>query len=303
MTDNRWLVVLIVAAVALTGFAGMAAAEQRTSGRTSNAGGSAPATATATPATTPAAPSAAATQVVTTTTVPVARQGTVVANVPVGRPPAARKPAAAALRLPAAGDIVRFGRYNGEQLSWRILGLDAKRVVLLSVDAVIAGPYQSNEYAAAANDYASSSIRAWLNEDFVPEAFGEDAEGNSALGRSSASDAFAGDIAYLLTPSQLERYLPEADDRAAGGTPWSQANAGFGGVPLAAGSVYWWLAPDPGSAASNAAPVVQTNGAINRNRYAAIASDGVRPAIKLNAAAVVLEPVKGRTGEFTVRVR
>lgn len=297
MTDNKWLVLFAVGAIAVTVSARAFASSQRPAAvgpktsATARAGASSAATATApavAPTSTPAPPATTVTRMVTTT---------IVRNVAVAPAPA-RAPLSAKV-----GDVVRFGRLNGETLEWRIVNISAKRLTLLADQAVIAGPYQSDEYAADPADYASSSLRAWLKDVFVPSAFGANAEDEDALARSSASDAIAGDIAYLLTASQVDRYLPEAEDRVAPSTAWAQANAGYGGVPLAAGPVYWWLAPEPGTDPGNTVPVVQTNGAVNRLRYAAVAADGVRPAIKLNAAAVTLAPVAGSPGVFNVVVR
>jgi hypothetical protein len=297
MTDNKWLVLFAVGAIAVTVSARAFASSQRPTavgpkviaeGRATGAGTTTVTAPTITPTVGVAPQATVVTRTVTTTII---RNITAAPAAPVA--PVTAK----------TGDVVRFGRFHGTALEWRILSIDKKRITLLADQAVIAGPYQSHEYAADPADYASSSVRAWLKDVFVPSAFGANAEDEDALARSSASDAIAGDIAYLLTASQVDRYLPEAEDRVAPSTAWAQANAGYGGVPLAAGPVYWWLAPDPGTGPGNTVPVVQTNGAVNRLRYAAVAVDGVRPAIKLNAAAVTLAPVAGSPGVFNVVVR
>jgi hypothetical protein len=302
MNDNRMLIALAVAAIAVTGVARAAAVEQRNSRVPSKSAASVETTRALVPVPVPSA--------VGTSPAATAAAGTVVTTVTTAASPGAPrtapvKPAttAPASRAAAPGDVVRFGRMGGEALLWRILSADTQRVVLLADAAVIGGPYQSDEYASDTSDYARSSVRAWLRDEFVPAAFGANAQDDPALGRSSASDAVAGDIAYLLTARQVERYLPEAEDRIAGGTSWARSNQGYGGVALPAGPVYWWLAAEPVAEATNVVPVVQTNGGINAHRYAAVAGDGVRPAIRLNMSAVKLVAVSDRPGLFDVRSR
>lgn len=313
MTQNKWLVVFTALAIAVGGFAGVAAQSQRahaaalsaaakhahrhqtlpsrtiTTTKVVSIGGTTTPTATATAAAATTATKSSTEAIKTTAakkTTPGQSGTTTTAPVPV--------------RAAAVGDLVRYGAFNNAPLYWRILSLDGKRVVLLSDEVVTAGPYQRNEDLDGASDYSASSVRSWLNTTFVPSAFGANAAQDPVLGRSSASDAIAGDIAYLLTPSQVRRYLPEADDRIGNSSLWAQANAGYGDVELAPGPVYWWLAPDQGADSTNVVPVVQTSGGINERRYAAIASDGVRPAIKLNATVLKLAAIQGSPGIYSV---
>jgi hypothetical protein len=319
MTENRWLIALTVFAIAIGAFAGVAAQKEKAhaaevaqaakAAQSKKARDLASKAASATVAVSVTPTGGAVTTTVYTTTTGAATGGTTTTTT---KTTVAKKKAVtttkksttatttvtATSRAAAVGDLVRYGTFGGASLQWRILSLDSKRAVLLSDEVLVAGPYQVDENAAAANDYATSSIRTWLSNTFVPTAFGAAASTNAVLGRSSASDVIAGDIAYLLTPSQLNRYLPEADDRVGGSSAWGTANPGFGNQTLASGSVYWWLAPEPGTPANNVAPVVQTNGAVNQLRYAAIGSDGVRPVVKLNVASLKLAAVAGQPGVY-----
>lgn len=324
MTENRWLILLTAAAVTVSVVAGVAARDDkaRASGqrpvqepgltlRATDASSSAESTRGTTLPTGESTSTAAASTAATTAVEPVAAPSKVVTITktitqvrPTTGPQDETPGQRAAVPVPAhTGDIVEFGSLNGATLRWRILSIDRTRAVLLSEEALTAGPYQGDEDAPKPGDYASSSVRRWLNDTFVPEAFGASAYESALLGRSSASDAVAGDIAYLLTARQLDRYLPEAEDRVANSSAWAQANPGYGDVPLAAGPVYWWLATQPGDEATNVASVVQTNGAVNEHRYAAIASDGVRPALKLNASAAKLTAIPGSDGVYRVSAR
>lgn len=313
ITENKTLIVLTIAAIAISAFAGAAAQAQKAQAAALAAAQKAKAkrrcsrctTSTVVPSPvsgTQPVPSTSVTTTSTTTTTTstttTTKRTAKAAAKKTAKTSSTTTTATVAVRAAAVGDLVQYGSYKGSAPRWRILSLDAKRIVLLSEEALVASPFQSNEYVDDANDYASSSVRSWLNDQFVPAAFGADAQSDPVLGRSSASDVIAGDVAYLLTPSQLDRYLPEADDRVCFSSAWGQANSGPGGSQLAAGAVYWWLAPEPGAEPSNTVAVVQTNGGVNTRRYTAIATDGIRPAIKLKTSAVKLTAVKGASGLY-----
>ena len=80
--------------------------------------------------------------------------------------------------LPLAGDILRFGHYeqdndaaNGpEPIEWRVLGVNAQErwVTMIACDLLDVRPYHTS---SAPVTWETSALRAWLNSDFVNQAF------------------------------------------------------------------------------------------------------------------------------------
>ena len=81
-----------------------------------------------------------------------------------------------ALPEPTVGGLTIFGRYeqdnnadNGpENILWVVLELDDEKMVLLSRDGLAARPYNAE---AGDTTWETCSLRKWLNEDFLNEAF------------------------------------------------------------------------------------------------------------------------------------
>ena len=77
------------------------------------------------------------------------------------------------------GDIITFGKYeqdgdfeNGkEDIEWRVLKVDAGRVLVVSKYALDCQPYNINFENVT---WETCSLRAWLNNDFLNEAFSEE---------------------------------------------------------------------------------------------------------------------------------
>lgn len=78
------------------------------------------------------------------------------------------------------GDVVKFGSYeqdgdtsNGkEPIEWRVLEVDGDRAYVVSEKALDAHAF--NEDADDGNDWNSSDLKAWLEEDFASQAFTDD---------------------------------------------------------------------------------------------------------------------------------
>ena len=82
-------------------------------------------------------------------------------------------------RIPEAGDHIFFGHYeqdndlkNGpEPIEWRILEVKGNEILLLSEYVLDAQPFNEE---TASNQWGSSSLRQWLNKDFLKTAFTEE---------------------------------------------------------------------------------------------------------------------------------
>ena len=87
-------------------------------------------------------------------------------------------------RIPEAGDHVFFGHYeqdndlnNGpEPIEWRVLEVKGNEMLLLSEYILDAQPFNEEK---AGNLWESSSLRTWLNRDFIDNAFSN--EGVAAI--------------------------------------------------------------------------------------------------------------------------
>lgn len=78
------------------------------------------------------------------------------------------------------GDVIKFGSYeqygdilNGkEPIEWRVLEVEGDRAYVVSQKALDACAF--NEDADDGNDWDSSDLKAWLEEDFASQAFTDD---------------------------------------------------------------------------------------------------------------------------------
>lgn len=210
---------------------------------------------------------------------------------------AKRKRASAEVRTILEADVgtfVTFGRYdtdsdktNGpEELLWRVLSSQNNTVTLITEKCVAGMPYNN---VSADTDWASCSLRAWLNADFYQAAFdAEEAEfirlsevpnpNNIEFG--TAGGAATRDKVYLLSISEAEQLFPTFTQRKAQGTHSAYLDLYTDENDYCC----WWLRT-PGAHLTSAAGV-GTDGMIVSNGYNAYLNDqlGVRPVIVIAAA-------------------
>ena len=194
---------------------------------------------------------------------------------------------------PAAGDIVRFGRYEqdgdasdgAEEIEWIVLDADGTKAVLVSRYALAAGPYNEEDADVTWED---CSLRAWLNGDFLNAAFTPGERGSLPGGTDSA------DAVYLLSADEAERYFASDDDRACGPTKAAEA---AGAYTAASGNCWWWLrshGDHPGSAAFTV-----DDGSVDPSGFSVAFSLGsVRPAVtvRLGGSDLLPGPAPGPEG-------
>ena len=72
----------------------------------------------------------------------------------------AKNPEASELVNPQTGDIVKFGKFNGSPLSWRVLDVDTgnSRALLITEDCVAKRKFATSNY-----EWSTSDVRAYLN--------------------------------------------------------------------------------------------------------------------------------------------
>ena len=126
------------------------------------------------------------------------------------------------------GDIVTMGAYeqdanleNGsEPLQWQVLDVDGDRALLITCYAIDRKPADDNMLAQKVDPWPKSSIRTWLNSDFLKTAFTEEEQGiilvtkhktekNPEYGTSGFESK---DKLFYLSLKEAETYF--ADDAA-----------------------------------------------------------------------------------------
>ncbi len=157
----------------------------------------------------------------------------------------------AALRTPGA--IVCLGsfeqdddRENGkEPIEWIVLDVQDGRSLVISRYALDCLPYEAKENAVA---WETCSLRKWLNNDFLSEAFSREeqkriprvtvtADQNPEYDTSPGKDTK--DQVFLLSIPEAERYFASDADRACAATPSTIAKECY--VNPKDGSCCWWL--------------------------------------------------------------
>ena len=201
------------------------------------------------------------------------------------------------LKNAAVGDTILFGSYeqdddpddNGlrEPLEWVVLASENNKLLLLSKNAISCQPFNT---AAGDVTWETSSLRTWMNETFVNEAFNPDevdriavtlvsADSNDAYNVSSGSSTE--DRVFALSIKEAAKYF--ANDAARMCVPTVHANSegtytddqhSVEGEP----SCWWWLR-SPGSSNAVAADVRPSGEIFAEGGEAEILNVGARPAM------------------------
>lgn len=165
------------------------------------------------------------------------------------------------------GDVVTFGHYeqdgisgNGyEPIQWTVIDTRGSTALLLSVQGLDTRPYHSGGGRVT---WAESSLRQWLNDDFIYAAF-DTAEAGALLSTPVTADPNpyypsvpAGsdtlDRVFLLSVTELEHYLPYEDQRFCYPTQYAIDKGAHENSKT--GRCRWWLR-SPGEDARHAANV------------------------------------------------
>ena len=177
-------------------------------------------------------------------------------------------------------DTVTFGRYNGKDISWRVLDVSGDNAFLVS-DMILDKKAYNDKYTEVT--WKDSTIRKWLNEDFLRGSF-NDAEkemimtstvtnsGNGYYGTEGGEDT--ADKIFLLSLEDIKQprygfpdlYWVKAETREAKDSADGVAN--------------WWLRT-PGYD-SLVAAYVSRSGYVYDEGYNVDSVDGIRPALRIN---------------------
>ena len=205
--------------------------------------------------------------------------------------PGAVKP----LRGAEPGDTVLFGACeqdndfsNGrEEIAWVVLAKRNDRILVCSRDALAALPFSQE---SGRESWGASTLRDWLNERFLQDAFSPEeqdmiptvlvsAEKNPDYGTSPGGTTK--ERIFLLNIQEIGKYFPDGTDCRCRPTPYTAA---MGGNADADGFGWWWLRSAGRSGAY--AATVYRDGAVDSDGAAVQNSLGlVRPAMWINLPA------------------
>ena len=134
------------------------------------------------------------------------------------------------------GDHVVFGKYyqsnseTKEEIEWRVLAKEGTKLLLISEYAVDCQPYNT-EYAEDVT-WENCTLRKWLNEVFIKEAFSADeqqmisetkvtAEANPCFKTNPGNDTI--DKVFLLSIAEADKYFSSDVDRMCDPTEYANA--------------------------------------------------------------------------------
>ena len=165
---------------------------------------------------------------------------------------------------------VTFGTYKDEAIEWYVLDYEDGKNLLISKKIL---DYQQiydpgeEEYP---NDmtWENTTIRTWLNEDFINSAFSEEEKAkiettlvenheNNRFGTPAGNDTE--DKVFLLSIDEAEQYFESDNERVAVATKYVKENAGSG---FKASKSYSWFLRTPGDMGRRNA-AVDNNGRID----------------------------------------
>lgn len=189
------------------------------------------------------------------------------------------------------GDTYKFGSYeqdnnfaNGkEKIEWIVLDKRESRILLVSKYALDAKPFNtSNAYVA----WDTCSLRSWLNETFINEAFDKNEISkiqmkNIYTGKNPLYDTNPGkkttDSVFLLSINEVETYFSSDAERACRPTVYAVANGANTGKSET-GLPFWWTR-SPGGLRDTAANVGSDGSVRYYGNYVSFSDVCVRPAI------------------------
>lgn len=195
------------------------------------------------------------------------------------------------LNTTVVGDNVLFGAYeqdnnnvNGkEYIEWLVLAREDNRALLISKYAL-----DSKEYNTEYKDitWETCSLRNWLNNDFINEAFNTEEQARIITTDLPASPNTqystnpsnpTQDRIFLLGIDEVNSFFHSDEERQCSATPYAKAQGAY----ISDGRCEWWLR-SPGCIQTYAVNVT-TSGSCDYHGYDVDFSDGaVRPALWIN---------------------
>lgn len=152
------------------------------------------------------------------------------------------------------GDIYTFGAYeqddntsNGkENIEWRILAKEDSKILVISNEALDCLPYNMERTYIT---WKYCTLRKWLNEDFLNEAFSVEEQKkiqntNVTADKNPYHDTYPGnateDKVFLLSDNETDQYFSSAVERQCKPTEFAAANGAYSNSNMNDGNTVWW---------------------------------------------------------------
>ena len=118
------------------------------------------------------------------------------------------------------GDLITFGNYeqdgdsdNGkEPIEWLVLNRDGKKALVISKYCIDEKPFNKSLSAVT---WANCSLRKWLNDTFISNAFSSDEKSKIVSSKLSNVGSDTTDKVFLLSESEADKYFSSDADRTA----------------------------------------------------------------------------------------
>lgn len=198
----------------------------------------------------------------------------------------------------SVGDIIKFGNYfindnkTKEPIEWQVLEVSNDKALLITKDAIDCKPYNNERRDITWED---CSLRQWLNNEFINQAFSKEEQNkilltnisnsnNSKYGTNGGNDTQ--DKIFLLSIDEVQKYFKYDKDRECKVTNhakqqgvWTYEIKSKLGEEKYVGNCDWWLR-SPGEDQFCAAQVT----CIGKIDHSTVDYNGiaVRPALYIN---------------------
>lgn len=168
------------------------------------------------------------------------------------------------------GDVISFGSLalddtnsDIEKILWKVLSVEKNRVLLLTTEGIDCKLYNTE---AIETNWEKCSVRKWLNDDFLTNAFTEQetcriVSSDISFFTESQEESICKDKLFLLSVSEAETYFSSDRERVC--KPNSRALKNGAYADEKEGNSSWWLRSS-GASAERAALVDET-GAIDKS--------------------------------------
>lgn len=202
----------------------------------------------------------------------------------------------AAMPTPAVGETVKFGCYeqdddpeNGkEEIEWTVLALEGDKALLISKYALDCQPYHDTHGSIS---WEACSLRKWLNDSFLNEAFSSahqkripetqvPADENPDFPLSVPGNPTV-DRVFLLSMPEADRYFDSDEARICVPTPYAAARGldTYDAVMVDGRAACWWWLRTPGINIISAALVFHSGMIFSSGNGVGRTCNAVRPAL------------------------
>ena len=212
--------------------------------------------------------------------------------------------AAANLFAYKVGDIIKFGSYpyeaNGtvRPIEWRVLANDGSKALLITKNGIDGVPYHK---PGGSITWAESTIRKWLNNEFLNKAFSPEQRRKIISSRIANKDNATyntrggidtNDKLFLLSIEEANTYFKSNDDRKAYPTPYAN-------LKTKDSTTCWWWLRSPGDIQSSAASVSNDGNVYSYGNYLYNDHIAVRVALWLDLG--ILESTQANGGSAAAK--